>query len=123
MRQLIATILQGAGYTVRQAKNGLDAIGVWEERMDEIELLLTDLVMPGLISGIDLAEKLHNEKPELKVIFSSGYTAEVVGEKLAFDTATNFLAKPYLPATLLKMVRDCLDGKLASNSITPLASA
>ncbi len=119
VRQLIATILRGAGYTVHEAKNGLDAIGVWEEKIDEIELLLTDLVMPGLISGIDLAEKLHNEKPELKVIFSSGYTAEVVGEKLAFDTATNFLAKPYLPSALLKMVRDALDGKLASSATLP----
>jgi len=116
VRQLILTILRSAGYTVLEAGGGLDAIGVWEANRERIDLLLTDLVMPGLISGIDLGQKLAAEKPELKVIFSSGYSADVIGEDLTLDASTHFLAKPYQPQGLLKMVRECLDEKAAPAS-------
>lgn len=109
LRSLLRGILRAAGYRIIEAKHGLEALRKWDEHHEEIDLLLTDLVMPGTINGIDLAERLLSENEELKVIFSSGYSADVVGEKLAFDPGTNFLAKPYMPAQLLKMVRTCLD--------------
>ena len=109
VRQLVATILKASGYKIIEAKNGLDALRVWSQHQDEVDLLLTDLVMPGTISGIDLAEKLTGEKPSLKVILSSGYSAEITGQNPDVELASNFLAKPYPPQALLKMVRAVLD--------------
>ncbi|WP_162274651.1 hybrid sensor histidine kinase/response regulator [Verrucomicrobium sp. GAS474] len=111
VRQLVVAILKTAGYGILEAKSGLDAIGVWEKNIEKIDLVLSDVIMPGLITGIDLGEKLASEKPGLPVILTSGYSAEVIGENLALDSSINFLPKPYPPHSLLRMVRDCLDKK------------
>jgi CheY-like chemotaxis protein len=113
VRMLLHSILQSAGYSIIEAKHGLEALRKWDEHKEEIDMLLTDLVMPGTINGIDLAERLFNERPNLAVIYSSGYSADVVGEKMSFDAGTNFLPKPYTPAQLLKLVRSCLDARVA----------
>ena len=74
-------------------------------------LLLTDLVMPGGMNGRELAEKLWAERAEIKVIFTSGYSADIVGKDFKLDPELNFLQKPYHPQTLALTVRRCLDGK------------
>ncbi|HEY8966843.1 MAG TPA: ATP-binding protein, partial [Candidatus Methylacidiphilales bacterium] len=116
VRQLVVAILRSAGYQILEAKSGLDAIGVWEKNIEKIDLVLSDVIMPGLITGIDLGEKLASEKPGLPVILTSGYSAEVIGENLALDPTINFLPKPYPPHSLLRMVRDCLDKRGAGTA-------
>ncbi len=112
VRELVARLLQRHGYKVWQAASGKDALNVWEEHKRQIALLLTDLIMPGNMNGHDLAEKLKGEQPELKVIFTSGYSADTVGRNFKLDPELTFLQKPYQPHTLAVTVRRCLDGKL-----------
>ncbi len=112
VRELVARVLQKHGYKVWQAASGNDALGVWQEYKKEIVLLLTDLVMPGNMNGHDLAEKLRIERPGLKVIFTSGYSADIVGKNFKLEPNLNFLQKPYQPQTLALTVRRCLDGKV-----------
>jgi FixJ family two-component response regulator len=74
-------------------------------------LLLTDLIMPGNMNGRELAESLWSERPGLKVIFTSGYSADIVGKDFKLESDTNFLQKPYHPQALALVVRRCLDEK------------
>ena len=111
LRFLVRSVLERNGYNVLDAESGLGAVGVWLENREQIQLLLTDMVMPHGISGRELAERFQREKPELKVIFSSGYSLEVVGADMVLQEGLNFLQKPYHPRKLAQAVRDCLDGK------------
>ena len=109
LRALVSEILKDYGYKVFEAANGPEAIPIWQECAGEIDLLLTDMVMPGNITGRELAEKLKAQKPGLKVIYTSGYSVETIGKDFSFKRGLNFLQKPYHPLTLAKLVRDCLD--------------
>jgi CheY-like chemotaxis protein len=111
--ELVASVLEKHGYKVLQAGSGAEAMDVWRPHRDEIHLLLTDLIMPGGMNGRELAETLWIERPELKVIFSSGYSADIVGKDFKIEPGLNFLQKPYHPQTLALAVRKCLDGKQA----------
>ncbi|MEI9962233.1 MAG: ATP-binding protein [Limisphaerales bacterium] len=111
VRELVARILQKHGYRILQAGSGNDAAVVWEEHKANINLLLTDLVMPGDMNGRELAERLWLERPDLKVIFTSGYSADIVGKDFKLEPELNFLQKPYHPQTLALTVRRCLDRK------------
>ncbi len=111
MRELVASVLQNYGYNILQAASGHEAVGVWREHKDRINLLLTDLVMPGNMNGHELAEKLRGEQSGLKVIFTSGYSADIVGKNFKLDASLNFLQKPYHPNMLALTVRRCLDSK------------
>jgi DNA-binding NtrC family response regulator len=95
------------------ANNAVEAMEIWRQHKDRIALLLTDLVMPNHMNGRELAEKLWAERPELKVIFTSGYSADIVGKDFKLEPELNFLQKPYQPQTLAMTVRRCLDGKSA----------
>ncbi len=96
-------------YRVLTAASGAKALETWAKREGEIDLLLTDMVMPDGLTGRKLAERLTGEDPRLRVIFTSGYTAGMPGSDLDNVAEGNFLPKPYRPATLLQVVRDCLD--------------
>ena len=109
VRLLVSNCLQRRGYTVLSAVSGVAALEVWKEHKDRIQLLLTDMVMPDGMMGSELAERLQKEKPKLKVIYSSGYSAEVVGKGHTFFEGINFLQKPYPPLKLAQTVRACLD--------------
>jgi CheY-like chemotaxis protein len=111
LRELVVRILEICGYRIYQAKSGLEALGVWEEHKNEIDLLLTDMVMPEGITGRQLAERLQSEDPALKVIYTSGYSPGMAGKDIALLEGFNFLAKPYPPSRLAQVVRECLDGK------------
>ena len=111
VRELVANLLENHGYEVRQASSGNEALGVWQEHKKKISLLLTDLVMPGNMNGHELAEKLRTDRPGLKVIFTSGYSADIVGKNFKLEPELNFLQKPYQPQTLALTVRRCLDAK------------
>jgi CheY-like chemotaxis protein len=95
------------GYRVLEAETAATALDVFRMRGDEVALL-TDLVMPGTMSGRHLAEKLVAERPKLKVLFTSGYSPDVVNRLLHFAPG-QLLQKPYTAAVLATTVRRCLD--------------
>jgi len=113
VRELVSRVLQKYGYKILQAGNGIEAIAAWNQHKDEISLLFTDLVMPDNMNGRELAEKLRIDRPGLKVIFTSGYSADIVGKDFKLEPELNFLQKPYQPQTLALTVRRCLDEKHA----------
>jgi signal transduction histidine kinase/ActR/RegA family two-component response regulator/HAMP domain-containing protein len=109
LRQLAHEILADSGYRTLQAASGREALAVWQRHAGEIDLVLTDMVMPEGISGIELADRLLAETPRLKVVFMSGYTSEDVGAELHNHANTSFIQKPYGQAELVRAVRECLD--------------
>jgi two-component system, cell cycle sensor histidine kinase and response regulator CckA len=109
VRELLCCLLEDQGYRIIQAESGVKALEAWENCQGKVDLLLTDLVMPDRINGRELAEKLWTERPKLKVIFCSGYSADVVGKDFVLRAGLNYLQKPFQPQTLATMVRQCLD--------------
>jgi PAS domain S-box-containing protein len=109
VRELVCSLLTGYGYNVVQAESGSKAVELWQQTRDRIDLLLTDLVMPDHMNGRELAERFWADRPGLKVIFTSGYTADIVGNDFTVLRGHNYLQKPYQPAKLAMAVRDCLD--------------
>ena len=109
VREFVASLLRDCGYKVLQAGNGVEALTVWRDAAAQIDLLLTDVVMPQKMSGIELADKLRREKEQLRVIFTSGYSLELLDDQVRSRTEFNFLPKPYAPAKLKELIRTCLD--------------
>jgi PAS domain S-box-containing protein len=110
VRSVTRVMLERHGYRVLEAADGLAALGLWQESRTGVALLLTDLVMPGGLSGQQLARHLQEDQPRLKVIFLSGYSADIAGKELMLRPGENFLSKPYSPGQLLEAVRHALDG-------------
>jgi two-component system cell cycle sensor histidine kinase/response regulator CckA len=104
LREFVSDALGALGYRVFSAPNGRAALEVWSAHREEIDLLLTDVVMPESISGRQLAHTLILEKPDLKVIFTSGYSSELFGSDFEREKEHVFLAKPYLPDQLAQTV-------------------
>jgi signal transduction histidine kinase/CheY-like chemotaxis protein/HAMP domain-containing protein len=104
-------ILQDCGYQVVEACSGVEALELWERNEGRIDLLLTDIVMPQGLSGVDLAQKLNGLKPALKVLYISGYDISYLDTQIIRKGGGVFLQKPYTRFTLAKAVRDCLDKK------------
>jgi CheY-like chemotaxis protein len=113
LRQWVKEILLEYNYQVVEAPNGVEALKVWEARTGKIDLLLTDMVMPEGMTGSDLAKQLKAREPGLKVIYTSGYSSEIMGKE-ADLLGTPFLPKPYPAPQLTRLVRDCLDQKVTS---------
>jgi CheY-like chemotaxis protein len=111
VRSLMCRMLERHGYRVFAAESGAAALAVWREHRAIIDLLVTDMVMPGGIGGRELANHLRAEKPSLKVIHCSGYTDEMLGPDSPLRDARSFLAKPFDHPAFLRRVRDCLDGR------------
>ena len=109
LRAVVRTALSRLGYRVLEAASGEEALAVWKQHRDEIRLLLTDLVMPGGMSGKELAGQLLQQNPKLKVIYASGYSVEVAGKDLLLEEGVNFLAKPFQTSKLAQTIRKCLD--------------
>ena len=104
LRDFVTDALRSFGYRVLAAANGRQALEIWASHRDAIDLLLTDVVMPGLPSGRQLERQLTTEKPDLKVIFTSGYSAELLGADFEQEQEHGFLAKPYLTDSLARTV-------------------
>ncbi|MBA2241353.1 MAG: response regulator [Chthoniobacterales bacterium] len=121
LREFVSEALGALGYRVLSAANGRAALEVWAEHQNEIDLLLTDVVMPESISGRELAHTLVMDKPDLKVIFTSGYSAELIGTDFEQEKRHAFLAKPYLPDRLAQTVAAHLQSQPAMTaSHTPV---
>jgi PAS domain S-box-containing protein len=110
-RSVMRTILTRNGYHVVDCFNGVEALERWETFRENVELLVTDLVMPGGISGRDLANRLQQKNPQLKVLFVSGYSSEMAGRQLELKSGEKFLQKPFPNDQFLAAVRRCLDGE------------
>ena len=109
VRSGVVALLQQFGYTVLEAPSASSALDIWNQHRDTIALVVTDLMMPGGLSGRDLAERLRNERPELPIIYSSGYSDHFADQGEPLVEGENFLAKPYAPAKLAQLVRMRLD--------------
>ena len=110
VRELVREILQEYEYRVIETGSGVEALRAWDEHDGKVDLLLTDMVMPDGMTGLELADQLKKRKAGLKVIFSSGYSADSLGREFG-NSDTAFLPKPYLPPQLARLVRQCLDGE------------
>jgi len=112
VRLLTKRVLEKFGYRVSEVATGREALDIWQARISEIDLLLTDMVMPDGVNGRELAEQLWKQRPGLKVIFTSGHSLETVGKDKDFLQKPNrrFLQKPCPTRTLVETVRRCLDG-------------
>jgi CheY-like chemotaxis protein len=115
LREMVVQVLKIQGYTVLQAASGRDALEVWERANRPVDLLLTDLVMPGGIMGSELAERLSSQSPRLKVIYTSGYSPGMAGRDASLLEGRNFLPKPYSIGKLAQFVRECLDASSKRN--------
>jgi CheY-like chemotaxis protein len=111
LREMAHDFLADCGYRVLQASSGREALQVWQKYRGEIDLLLTDMKMPEGISGMELAEKMLAEQSTLRIVFTSGYSDDVVSAEFLAQTRSRFLAKPYAYSDLTRMVRECLDDK------------
>lgn len=117
LRATAVTTLSRLGYRVLEASSGNDALEVWKQHRDEIRLLLTDLVMPGGMTGRELAAQLLQQNPKLKVVYSSGYSAEIVGKDFSPKENVNFLTKPYEAEKLAQTIRNSLDGLMLAPKV------
>jgi len=115
LRQMVAHILRIQGYTVLEAESGRQAIEVWERAAKHVDLLLTDMVMPGGVMGSELAARLSQKQPGLKVIYTSGYSPGMAGKDTSLLAGPNFLPKPYSIGKLAQFVRECLDAPPKQN--------
>jgi len=109
LRLIIQKILQQFGYQVILAANADEALELWARQRDQIDLLLTDLVMPESISGQQLAQKLRNERPDLRVVYTSGFDIEPLDATEEFVEGVNFVQKPFRREALVAAVRRSLD--------------
>jgi PAS domain S-box-containing protein len=115
LREMVVQALKIQGYTVLEAASGRLALEVWERADHPVDLLLTDMVMPGGIMGSELAERLSSQSPRLKVIYTSGYSPGMAGKDASLLESRNFLPKPYSIGKLAQLVRECLDAPLRRN--------
>jgi two-component system cell cycle sensor histidine kinase/response regulator CckA len=115
LRILTRNLLELCGYKVLDAKNGAEAMDISQAHGDAIDLLLTDIVMPGM-NGRTLADQLIQLRPRIAVVFMSGYTGQAVGARGILDPGSNFLQKPFTRDELARKVREALDGRSKSNA-------
>jgi two-component system cell cycle sensor histidine kinase/response regulator CckA len=112
LRGLARGCLQSSGYHVLEAHDGKEAMDLAAQYRNPIQLLLTDMIMPGM-NGAELAERLQPLRPEMKVVFMSGYTHDLASRQGVLKPGTVLLEKPFSIEGLLNRVRQVLDGKLA----------
>lgn len=116
LRALAVHLLESCGYTVLEASNGEHALQVSDEQQRDIHLMLTDVVMPG-ISGRVLAEELVKRRPQLRVLYTSGYTGQTVGAHGVLAEGSHFIPKPFTKEALARKVREALDQKPAAAAV------
>jgi len=110
VREALAAFLRRLGYRVLECRHGLEALDVWQRQGEQVDLLYTDMLMPEGLSGLDLAERLRVGNPALRVVLSSGYSAELADGAGLEARRIAYLPKPCTPESLAHAVRACLDG-------------
>ena len=109
VRAILQAVLERQGYRALMATNGEEALALWSQHKEAIGLLFTDVVMPGGVTERDLADRLRLERPSLKVVFCSGYGADIIGPEIMTVPNNRFLAKPFDIGRLAEVVRELLD--------------
>ncbi len=107
VRGLTNAVLKAYGYCVLDAANGAEALALAAGHPDAIDLLLTDVILPGM-NGRELADRMQAQRPQLKVLFTSGYTADVIGRRGVLEPGVAYLPKPFSAESLAAKVREVL---------------
>jgi PAS domain S-box-containing protein len=116
VRQFMVLTLKRLGYRVIEASHGQEALKHWVQHSREVDLLLTDVVMPEGLGGFELADCLRKQKPDLRVVLMSGYSAEMMSHGFSVPEGMAFLQKPFTPEGLAHAMRDVLDRASAGAS-------
>ena len=111
MRELASRILSAKGYSVVAAKSVREAEQFAEKHAKKIDLLLTDIIMPGT-SGRELARRITARHPNTRVLYMSGYTDNVLAQGGELEAGLAFLQKPFTPGALVQKVREVLDSRV-----------
>jgi CheY-like chemotaxis protein len=115
LRNIMRTFLQDLGYQVIEAASGRSALTIWREQSANIQLLLTDMVMPGRLNGRELAERVHHDRPDLPVLYITGYSPETASGAISLKEGVNYIPKPFTPRRLGMAVRAVLDARSHPN--------
>lgn len=113
VRTLCKKVLEKAGYYIIEALDGEDALNIFKERSKDIQLLLLDVIMPKK-NGRECYDEMKKIRPDIKVVFMSGYTADIIHKKGIIEEGIELLLKPISPNILLRKVREVLDRKSES---------
>lgn len=108
VRELMKAVLGEAGYTVLAAVDGLDAVRLFRQQPETVHLVILDVIMPGM-NGKAVYDELRKIRPQVKVLFCSGYASDIIHKKGILEDGFNFISKPVTPQAFLKAVRRVLD--------------
>jgi CheY-like chemotaxis protein len=108
LRRMVARVLRFNGYHVVEAANGEDALASWDRHADRFDMIVTDVVMPG-VGGIEVARSLRERHPGLRVIYMSGYSQEAIGRQGTLQPDATWLSKPFSSRAFLVEVRNHFD--------------
>jgi len=115
VRALAAMILGRIGYRVLPAEDGAGALRLWKEHASEVDVLLTDVIMPQM-SGVELAQRLRALNPQLRVLFMSGYTDDTIAKHGLRPGEISMLEKPFTADSLAAKLRAVLDNQMAAGN-------
>jgi PAS domain S-box-containing protein len=116
VRRLVVAVLQEYGYQTIEASSGDEALAIVESHDGPIQLMLTDMIMPGM-TGKQTAEQLRLKRPSMKVLYMSGHADEAISRKGGLESGIDYIAKPFTPEVLLRKIRSVL-GEGAANTLT-----
>ncbi len=111
VRSSVRRLLEWHGYTVIEARNGAEALRLFETHEEAIDLVLTDVMMPEM-GGYELVERLRSRRPELRVLFMSGFAERAFTSEGSMPAGTGYLEKPFTVETLMRRLREVLDARL-----------
>ncbi len=106
---LARMVLENSGYQVLEAASGDEAMTLWQEKKDTVDLVLTDMIMPGSLSGPQVAQMMREDNPKLQVIYSSGYSMDAMVDSTGESDPRSYLPKPYVPSTLVNAIKTRLE--------------
>ena len=115
VRDFVVQQLQQLGYRTRLAGNGREALAALDDGA-EIDLLLTDVILPGTLTGKQVADAAQRRRPDLKVLFMSGYTENAIMHHGRLDPGVLLLSKPFRATDLARMVRRAIAGNQPSDA-------
>ncbi len=118
VRDLAREILELGGYRVLCARRGIEALRIADVRHQPIDLLLSDVILPGM-SGPEVAERLGRERPQMKVLYMSGYTGDELDSHGILESGASFIQKPFTPEGLLAAVRQALEASPGAQDGSP----